>query len=61
MLDTKIGTMHPNYKRARSQVGSSVRQKRDRRKVGLIKKASEYSKMCGANWDGNTKLRRTIG
>ncbi|KAL4744300.1 hypothetical protein BDW72DRAFT_188858 [Aspergillus terricola var. indicus] len=27
----------------------SIRQKRDRRKTSLMKKSSEYSKMCGAD------------
>lgn len=49
MLDTKIGTTHPKLKESSRPSRKSIRQKRDRRKAGLMKKASEYSKMCGAD------------
>lgn len=49
MLDTKIDTAHPKLQESSRPNRKSIRQKRDRRKASLIKKASEYSKMCGAD------------
>jgi hypothetical protein len=49
MLDTKIGMTHPNLQESSRSSRKSIRQKRDRRKASLMKKASEYSKMCDAD------------
>jgi hypothetical protein len=37
----------------------SIRQKRDRRKASLMKKASEYSKMCDADVCLGIRIRDT--
>jgi hypothetical protein len=49
MLDTKIGTTHPKLQESSKPSRKSIHQKQERRKISLIKKASEYSKMCGAD------------
>jgi hypothetical protein len=49
MLDTKIDTAHSKLQESSRPNRKSIRQKRDRRKAGLMKKASEYSRMCGAD------------
>jgi hypothetical protein len=49
MLDTKIGTTHPKLQESSRPSRKSIRQKRAHRKIGLMKKVSECSKMCGAD------------
>jgi hypothetical protein len=59
MLDTKIGTTHPKLQESSRPSRKSIRQKRDRRKIGLMKKASVYSKMCGADVCLDMRIRDT--
>jgi hypothetical protein len=59
MLDTKIGMTHPNLQESSRSNRKSIRQKRDRRRAGLMKKASEYSKMCGADVCLGIRIRDT--
>jgi hypothetical protein len=49
MLDTKIGYNSCKLQESSKPSRKSIRQKRDRRKAGLMKKSSEYSKKCGAD------------
>jgi hypothetical protein len=49
MLDTIIGMTHPHLQESSRSNRKSIRQKQDRRKASLMKKASKYSKLCGAN------------
>jgi hypothetical protein len=48
MLGTKVDTAHSKLQESSRPNRKSIRQKRERRKTGLMKKALEYSKMCGA-------------
>jgi hypothetical protein len=59
MLNTKLGTTHPKLQESSRPGRKSIRQKRDRRKAGLMKKASEYSKMCGADVCLGIRIRDT--
>jgi hypothetical protein len=59
MLDTKIGTTHPKLQESSRPSRKSIRQKRARRKIGLMKKASEYSKICGADVCLGIRIRDT--
>jgi hypothetical protein len=59
MLDTKIGTTHPKLQESTKSSRKSIHQKRERRKTGLMKKASEYSKMCGADVCLGIRIRDT--
>jgi hypothetical protein len=59
MLDTKKGTTHPKLRETSMPSRKSIRKKRDRRKAGLMKKASEYSKMCGADVCLGIRIRDT--
>jgi hypothetical protein len=59
MLDSKIDTTHPKLRESSRPNRKSIRQKRDRRKASLMKKASEYSKMCGADVCLGIRIRDT--
>jgi hypothetical protein len=59
MLDTKIGMTHPNLQESSRSNRKSIRQRRDRRRAGLMKKAFEYSKMCGADVYLGIRIRDT--
>jgi hypothetical protein len=59
MPDTNIGTTHPKLKESSRPSRKLICQKRDRRKAGLMKKASEYSKMCGADVCLGIQIRDT--
>jgi hypothetical protein len=59
MLDSKIDTTHPKLQESPRPNRKSIRQKRDRRKAGLMKKASEYSKMCDADVCLGIRIRDT--
>jgi hypothetical protein len=59
MLDTKVGTTQPKLKERSRPSRKSIHQKQDRRKAGLMKKASEYSKMCGADVYLGIQIRDT--
>jgi hypothetical protein len=59
MLVSKIDTTYPTLQESSRPNRKSIRQKRDRRKAGLMKKASEYSKMCGADVCLGIRIRDT--
>jgi hypothetical protein len=59
MLDTKICVTHPKLQESSMPGRKSIRQKRDRRKASLMKKASEYSKMCDADVCLGIRIRDT--
>lgn len=59
MLGTKVDTAHSKLQESSKPNRKSIRQKRDRRKAGLMKKASEYSKMCGADVCLGIRIRDT--
>jgi hypothetical protein len=59
MLDTKIGTTHLELQESSRPSRKSICQKRARRKISLMKKASEYSKMCGADVCLGIRIRDT--
>jgi hypothetical protein len=54
-----MGTMHPKLQESSRPRRKSIRQNRVRRKIGLMKKASEYSKMCGADVSLGIRIRDT--
>ncbi|CAG7941066.1 unnamed protein product [Penicillium salamii] len=49
----------PTHSNRSQFVKKSMRQKQGRRKSSLMKKASEYSKMCDADVCVGTRLRET--
>lgn len=49
----------PTHSNRSQSVKKSMRQKRGRRKSSLMKKASEYSKMCDADVCVGIRLRET--
>jgi hypothetical protein len=59
MQDTKIDTAHSKLQESSRPNRKSIRQKRDRRKARLMKKASEHSKMCGADVCLGIRIRDT--
>jgi hypothetical protein len=59
MLDTKIGYNASKLQESSKPSRKPIRQKRDRRKASLMKKASEYSKMCGADVCLGIRIRDT--
>jgi hypothetical protein len=59
MLDTKIEYNASKLQESSKPSRKSIRQKRDRRKASLMKKASEYSKMCGADVCLGIRIRDT--
>ncbi len=48
-MQTQTGTRQSKLPKISVASKKRIRQKRDRRKVSLWKKSSEYSKMCGAD------------